>query len=116
MASLTLYLPLLVFCGCDKYLRKQLKRRKDLFWLMVSEGSVHGWLAPLLWASHETEHHGTKSMCWSKVAHLMVDRKQRERERERERDRKWSVTSDKYIFSGHTSNSISPKFYYIMNL
>jgi hypothetical protein len=27
-----------------------LKRRKDLFWLTISEVSVSGWLASLLWA------------------------------------------------------------------
>jgi hypothetical protein len=33
------------FHCCDKYLRKQLKRREDLFWLVVSEVSVLGHLA-----------------------------------------------------------------------
>jgi hypothetical protein len=30
--------------------RKQFKKRKDLFWLIVSEISVHDLFAPLLWA------------------------------------------------------------------
>jgi hypothetical protein len=29
--------------------------KKDLFWLTVSEVSVHGQLAPLLWASGKVE-------------------------------------------------------------
>jgi hypothetical protein len=33
-----------------KYLTKQPKKRKDLFWLMVSESSVCGYLAPCFWA------------------------------------------------------------------
>jgi hypothetical protein len=33
------------FHCCDKYLREPLERRKDLFWLAVSEVSVHGQLA-----------------------------------------------------------------------
>jgi hypothetical protein len=32
-----------------KYLRKTNWRRKALFWLMVSEASVHGHLAPVAW-------------------------------------------------------------------
>jgi hypothetical protein len=39
------------FYYCDKIPEKnQLKRRKDLFWLAVSEVSVHNCLATLLWA------------------------------------------------------------------
>jgi hypothetical protein len=41
------------YIATTKYLRKQLKGKKDLFWLLVS---VHGLLSPLLWAGEETEH------------------------------------------------------------
>jgi hypothetical protein len=34
----------------DKYLRKQPKKRKHLFWPLVSEISFHGWLAVVCWA------------------------------------------------------------------
>jgi hypothetical protein len=36
-------------------------RKKDLFWLTVSESSVHGCLAPCIRA----EHHGGRSVWWS---------------------------------------------------
>jgi hypothetical protein len=48
-----------VFCCCDKYLRKSPKRRKYLPWFTVS---VYGWLAPLLWAWGEAEHHDREHM------------------------------------------------------
>jgi hypothetical protein len=41
-----------------KYLRKQLKRRKELFWLMVSKVSVYGQLALLFLGYGEAEHLG----------------------------------------------------------
>jgi hypothetical protein len=53
----------------------------DLFWLVVSEMSGHGQLAPLLWAGGEAEHHGGRS----KFSHLMVTRKQRETGRDRDK-------------------------------
>jgi hypothetical protein len=37
-----------------------LKGGKVLFWLLVSEASVHGQLAPCLWACGEAEHHGSQ--------------------------------------------------------
>jgi hypothetical protein len=51
-------------------------RRKDLFWLMVSEVLGHDQLDPLFLGCSETEHHGGRAW-WYKVAHLMVPRKQR---------------------------------------
>jgi hypothetical protein len=69
----------LFFCPCDKYLRKQLKRRKGLFCLMISEISVHGQFAPLLWACGEVEHHGSRSRVDSLT---MGARKQRKTERD----------------------------------
>lgn len=35
---------------------------KDLFWLMVLEVFIHGWLDPLLWAQCETGYHGGKTV------------------------------------------------------
>jgi hypothetical protein len=56
-----------------KYQRKSTQRRKDLFWLMVSEVPVHGCLAGsialVLW---QAEHHGQEGRkeqsCFIKVA------------------------------------------------
>jgi hypothetical protein len=48
-----------------------------LFWLTVSEVSVHGWLVPLLWAEARQNYHGRERVP-GKPAHLMADRKQRE--------------------------------------
>jgi hypothetical protein len=59
----------------SQYLRKQFKRRKDLFYLMLSGDSVNSWLAPMLWACAEEEHRGRRA--WqSKAAHLVAARKQ----------------------------------------
>jgi hypothetical protein len=41
-----------------KYLRKSDKKEKGLFWLVVSEASVHGQLVPLLWACGKAEYNG----------------------------------------------------------
>jgi hypothetical protein len=49
------------------------------FWLTVSEVSVCGGLAPLFLGHGEAEHHG-KGTRWSKVAYLILARKQRKRE------------------------------------
>jgi hypothetical protein len=49
-----------VFNFCDKYLRGTMKR-KGLFWLMVSEVSVHGPLTPLLEARGEANIMATRS-------------------------------------------------------
>jgi hypothetical protein len=38
-----------------KYLRKQLKERKDLFWLTVSKDPIHSYLAPLLLGHSKSE-------------------------------------------------------------
>jgi hypothetical protein len=45
------------FATSTKYLRKATWRRNDLFWLKVSEISIHGQLVPLLWAWSETQCH-----------------------------------------------------------
>jgi hypothetical protein len=61
------------FCHFDK-IPKINNLKEDLFWLMGSEISVHGWLVPLLWACVEAEHM-TESVWWSKAAHLLVGKK-----------------------------------------
>jgi hypothetical protein len=37
-----------LFHNCDNQIRKQLKERKSLFWLMALEVLVYGWLTPVL--------------------------------------------------------------------
>lgn len=37
---------LIRFYHSDKIPEKATEGRKDLLWLLISEGSVHGWLAP----------------------------------------------------------------------
>jgi hypothetical protein len=47
-----------------KFLRlKKLKRKKSLFWLMVSEVSVYDWPSGF-GAYGKTQHHGSRSMWW----------------------------------------------------
>jgi hypothetical protein len=53
-------------------LERTTKRKKDLCWFMVSEGSVNGPLAPCVWA----QHHGGRAEV---IPHLMADMKQKER-------------------------------------
>jgi hypothetical protein len=72
----------------------QRKRRKDLFWLMVSEVSIHSQLALLFGDFSEAEDHGRK---WYKTTHLMATRKQRER--------KWP--GFQYPFQGHVPNDLT---------
>jgi hypothetical protein len=38
------------FCCCDQSLERTGQRKEDLFWLVVSEGSVHGYLTLRAWA------------------------------------------------------------------
>jgi hypothetical protein len=67
-----------------KFLWEQLKRRKDLFWLKVSESLVHGCLAPSAWAEHhvskqcvkEDAVHFLMAMNQTRAAYIMEDRKQ----------------------------------------
>jgi hypothetical protein len=48
---------------------------------MISEVSFQSIVSLLYcWGCGKAEHHGGKSLWWSKVAHLMVARKQRERQ------------------------------------
>jgi hypothetical protein len=67
---------------CNKFLREQLKGRKDLLCLTVSKDSVHGQLAPLLGACGEAEHHGGKSG----RAQLLTRKQEVEKERGRGQD------------------------------
>jgi hypothetical protein len=65
--------------------QNQLKRRKGLFWHMVSDFSVHGWLSLVLCTCGSIIHHGG-SMGERRPIYLQdkrqkVTRKQRERER-----------------------------------
>jgi hypothetical protein len=48
-------------CQFSVYEINKLKR-KNLFWLMVSEVLVHGQLTSLLWACGEERHHGSGSI------------------------------------------------------
>jgi hypothetical protein len=50
------FIAVLGFFTVTKYLRKTTHRKKDLFWLAVSEVSAPGHLAALLWARGEAEH------------------------------------------------------------
>jgi hypothetical protein len=59
-----------------KYLTETIYGRKGLFWLTVSEDSIHGCLAPCAWA----ENHGSISK-WKKRLLSPAGRKQRIRER-----------------------------------
>jgi hypothetical protein len=54
-------LVLVTFCHCDKTSELNKVREKNVFWLTVSEVSVHGWL----WAQAKAEYHGVRSM-WRK--------------------------------------------------
>jgi hypothetical protein len=81
---------------------KQFKRRRDLFWLMISEVSVHGGLVPLLETVFKAEQHGSKSMWQSKFAHLMLVTKQRQRVI----DRKWQGT--RFILQSHAFSDLLP--------
>jgi hypothetical protein len=54
-------------------------RRKVLFWFTVSEVSVHGPLALLLWACGGSVHH-SKTTRWKTFVHFMVAGKEREEE------------------------------------
>jgi hypothetical protein len=61
-------------CCCYKYVRETTQGRKDLFWLTVSEVSVHGWLALIFLGHGNREHHGER--VWqSKVFYFMAARK-----------------------------------------
>jgi hypothetical protein len=45
-----------VLCCYDKYLRKTTKRKKDLFWLTISEVSVsHGEKSVVKWLTSESQ-------------------------------------------------------------
>jgi hypothetical protein len=71
------------FITVTKYLSKTAWERKDLFWLIVSEVSVHSQLVPLFWAwGAKEEHHGGRA-AWRKLAHLVAAREQREKETRR---------------------------------
>jgi hypothetical protein len=74
-------IPSEVFSICAKYLRKHLKKRKFVIWLIVSDVSDSGWFSLVLWSCGETEHHSSRSIWQSKVAHLM-ETKETERERQ----------------------------------
>jgi hypothetical protein len=57
-----------LFATVTKYLTEQFKRRKDLFWLIVSELLVHGGPVPLFLGHGEVEHHsgeGMEEKSWS---------------------------------------------------
>lgn len=56
-----------------KYLTQTMWRRKGLFWLMVSEFSVHGWLAPLL--NIIMESHGGRKLLSSCSREIEKERK-----------------------------------------
>jgi hypothetical protein len=65
-----------------KYLRKQFKRREDLFWLTFSEVSVYGQLAPLCYG--DGKDHGRTGV--EEQSCSTQDSWYADRERERERD------------------------------
>lgn len=56
-----------------------MKRRKDLFWLTISEVSVYGHLVLLPLICGKADHHEGKHVA-EVAAHLMVAGKQRQRE------------------------------------
>jgi hypothetical protein len=78
--------------------QKQCKRRKDLFWLTVSVVSFHGQLILLFLGYGEAEHHGRRKWL-SKVAHLILARKQR--------GVGWGRTKNK-VYSEHTPIGLLP--------
>jgi hypothetical protein len=63
-----------LFTAVTKYYDKQLKGR-NLFWLTVSEVSVHGHLAAMF-LGHGEAKHDSREHLWSKAAHLLEARKQ----------------------------------------
>lgn len=62
-----------------EYLRKSTWKRKDLFWITVSEVSVDAHVAPLLQTCGEAEHHGKGGMVEQRRS-PQGGRKQREEE------------------------------------
>jgi hypothetical protein len=67
------------FCHGDK-LSDQLKRKKDLFWPIVSEVSVCGLVDSVALGLVVRQNIKAKNTSWSKAAYLLVPRKQREKE------------------------------------
>jgi hypothetical protein len=76
-----------------KYLRKiSLKKKKEKFISVhVSEVSVHGYLALILWACYGKVHHGDGIVfwkkgieCWKKAAHFMAAGKPRKTSEKRQ--------------------------------
>jgi hypothetical protein len=72
---------------------------------VVSEVSVHGCLAPLLWVWGEADHRGDRGReAIMEAAHLRKRKRQR-RERERERERLRERLRIKHIFTGHNTHT-----------
>jgi hypothetical protein len=87
---------------------KQLKRRKVVFWAMIWEFSVHGLLAPILWAWGQAEHHGGRSV-WRKT--LLTSWWPGSKEREEEAGNKTPFKSMSPVT--HFSNQVPiPVFYH----
>jgi hypothetical protein len=63
----------LAFHDCEKICKKE---EEEVFWIMDSEASVHGWLAKLLLGQScgKAVHHGRS--CTEKTTHLMEAEKQ----------------------------------------
>jgi hypothetical protein len=67
----------LAFHHCDKYVRDQLKRRKDLFWLTVSDfPAIVGWLGGFL-AHGKAENSQKNAMMEDSCLHHHKGEKQR---------------------------------------
>jgi hypothetical protein len=64
-----------------KSLGKQISGSKYLFWLVVSEVSVHGQLSSLLLGCVDAEHYSGERMQWKKGTHYIMARKQRGRDK-----------------------------------
>jgi hypothetical protein len=74
-------------------------KRKDLFWLMVSEFLVHGWLVSLLWSEVKDSIMVTgtcvRGCCSSQGSH------------EAERDR-WEGAKEGYTLQRHATSDLLP--------
>jgi hypothetical protein len=103
---------LVIFIPVTKYLRKQFKRGKDLFWLMFS-GFSSGQLAPLLWIYDEAEHQGSMKAWKCKDAHLTASQEakrgeRRERGGETERQRQKEAKDKVYTTKAQPQSLFPP--------